>query len=384
MRRSILVAFLAAGTILSSLHPGSTAGTSSEAQFDPAVVYERTADSVVLLVVKRLGGDASLGTGFVVRADGVIATALHVVENAKTITVKLRSGELYDVAYIYNFDRRKDLALLKILATDLHPIELGDLAQVRVGDRVMSISNPAALGGVLEHSFSEGNVSSVRLEERLGAKVIQTTAAVSSGSSGGPLLSTSGQAIGLISFKATGGESLNFCIPTNYVSGLLQQDRHLELAEFAAAGQSVSSDSASNIEAILHSSIDGMWRELTEGESYLMREVEGTLYIEQGSSPGPDGGLRRSGRLQKAGEGWEGEITIEFTCQYVGGFVNPETRTNYCRIPLMMKLTSVAGDKISGFAQRFRPGASFSSRDCGNCFPDLPVHWSEIVMVRSN
>jgi S1-C subfamily serine protease len=347
---------------------------------EPATVFERSADSVVLLMVEKAPGETSQGTGFVVRSDGVIATALHVVENAKAITVKLRSGELYDIAAVYNFDKRKDLALLRIPAIDLQPFEFGDFSEVRAGDPVIAITNPKGL----EHSFSQGNVSSIRLEESLGAKVIQTTASLSPGSSGGPLLTSSGRAIGVVSYKILGGESLNFCLPISYVQGLLQEDRKLSLADFNAAVRKADTRIASDFAAMIRGSMEGEWYSVTSGVTYVVRDVDGVLYFELKPQPSGESSTRTYGKVQQQNEGWRGELTVEFTCQYVTspGLRWQKTHTKFCKLPMGVEVSSVTPTKITGRAQGIPSGTSISSRDCKTCLEGLSLEWRELVLVR--
>lgn len=160
--------------------------------------------------------DKGLGSGFVVRSDGIVVTNHHVVANATAMAVKLSSGEVYRNVYLLSSDSVEDLAFLKIEAVDLPAMPLGNSGTAQVGEDVLLVGAPQGL----EQTVSNGLISAIRLDE--GVRVIQTSAAASPGSSGGPLLNRRGEAIGVMSFKMVNGENLNFAIPINYVRGKLE------------------------------------------------------------------------------------------------------------------------------------------------------------------
>jgi|GEM_PF-3235289 hypothetical protein len=159
--------------------------------------------------------DQGLGSGFIIKADGIIVTNHHVVADAKTMAVKFPSGEVYKKVYLLSSDPINDLAFLKIEAVDLPTIPLGNSNNVQLGDDVLLVGAPQGL----EQTVSSGLISGIRLDN--GVRVLQTSAAASPGSSGGPLLNRRGEAVGVMSFKVVDGENLNFAIPINYVRGKL-------------------------------------------------------------------------------------------------------------------------------------------------------------------
>jgi len=173
-------------------------------------IVARVRPSVVVIET-----DEGLASGFIIKADGVIVTNYHVVANAKEMAVRLQSGEVYRNVYLLGSDPDTDLAFIKIEAVDLPTIPLGNSNNVEVGEDVLLVGAPKGL----EQTVSSGLISAIRIDE--GRRVIQTSAAASPGSSGGPLLNRSGEAIGVMSFKEVNGENLNFTIPINYVRGKL-------------------------------------------------------------------------------------------------------------------------------------------------------------------
>ena len=180
----------------------------NETDWAGIVAHARTA----VVVIET---DQGLGSGFIIKPDGIIVTNNHVVAAATTMAVKLLSGEVYRKVYLLSADPIDDLAFLKIEAVDLPTIPLGNSNSVQLGDGVLLIGAPQGL----EQTVSNGLISGIRLDN--GVRVLQTSAAASPGSSGGPLLNRSGEAVGVMSFKVVNGENLNFTIPINYVRGKL-------------------------------------------------------------------------------------------------------------------------------------------------------------------
>jgi hypothetical protein len=166
-----------------------------------------------------------------VKPEGIIVTNYHIIKGAHAASVRTSDGDMYDDVFVVDTDKRKDLAVLRIKALNLTTSKLGDSDTIEVGQHVIAIGNPMGLTG----SVSDGIVSAVRQAE--GYKVIQTTAPISPGSSGGPLLNDLGEVIG-VTFANLGGQSLNLAIPINYAKPIIQfgeNRRPMTLAEFNAA-----------------------------------------------------------------------------------------------------------------------------------------------------
>lgn len=172
--------------------------------------------STVLLVMEDANGrPLSLGSGFFVRA-GEIATNLHVIEGAARGYAKpVGQKSKYDIEGVIAMDSRRDLVVLKISLPSTVPLTLGNSDAVEVGEAVYAVGNPQGLEG----TFSQGIVSSIR---DVGSdKLIQITAAISPGSSGGPVLNARAEVIGVSVATFKGGQNLNFAIPSNYLSALV-------------------------------------------------------------------------------------------------------------------------------------------------------------------
>jgi S1-C subfamily serine protease len=173
------------------------------------------------------------GSGVLVDPSGVVVTNLHVVEGQTAVTVRLANGDAYDGPSVRAFDERKDLVLLKITGFKLPSVQLGDSDLLNVGQAVYAIGSPKGF----ELTLSEGIVSGVR-DTGDGYRVIQTSAAISAGSSGGGLFDSSAKLVGVTSFKVRGGENLNFALPINYVQGMLSSTSNMTLEDFARRARS--------------------------------------------------------------------------------------------------------------------------------------------------
>jgi serine protease Do len=166
---------------------------------------------------------AALGSGFVIRADGLIVTNRHVIVGARSVRVRLSDAREVP-ARILGQDAVTDIALLKVGLEHLPPLHLGSSQAVSVGDAVIAIGNPFGLG----QSVSAGIISARgrTLEEDPYIDFLQTDAAINQGNSGGPLLSVDGTVVGVTSaiFSPSGGSvGLGFAIPAETVATVVGQ-----------------------------------------------------------------------------------------------------------------------------------------------------------------
>lgn len=136
------------------------------------------------------------GSGVLVDPEGVVATNLHVVRGADRATVTLANGDAYDDVAVIEFDSRKDLVLLKIKGFKLPTARLGDSDSLVIGQKVYTIGAPKGL----DLTLAEGLVSGIR-DSGEGYRVIQTSAPISPGSSGGGLFDDQGRLLGITTFK---------------------------------------------------------------------------------------------------------------------------------------------------------------------------------------
>ena len=163
----------------------------------------------------------SLGSGFIIDADGYILTNNHVVEDADEIKVLLKDHKEY-AAKVIGRDSKTDLALIKIKSwKGLQLINLGDSDQLRVGDWVVAIGNPFGL----DHTITAGIVSAKGRVIGAGPydNFIQTDASINPGNSGGPLINLKGEVVGINTAIFAGGQGIGFAIPINTAKDLLAQ-----------------------------------------------------------------------------------------------------------------------------------------------------------------
>lgn len=167
----------------------------------------------------------SLGSGFIISADGLVVTNHHVIEGADVITVTLSNdSDKNYTAKLIGSDKRTDLALLKIESTTALPfLKFGNSDVAKVGDWIIAIGNPFGLGG----SVTAGIVSAKsRLISGQYDEFIQTDASINRGNSGGPMINTNGEVIGINSviLSSSGGSvGIGFSIPSNQASSILEQ-----------------------------------------------------------------------------------------------------------------------------------------------------------------
>lgn len=186
-------------------------------------IVDKAYPSVALVLAGRAPGQIanSLGAAVVVHPNGILLTAYHVVKNAYSLQVRFKTGEVFDQVQLLGVDTRRDVAAIRISAAALPVLPIAIAAQARPGDAVAVVSHPASL----QWSASTGVVSAYRLADEVpgagtGYRLIQFTAPASPGSSGGVLIDSRGNALGLVVGSLPGGQNLNFAVPIDSVLGL--------------------------------------------------------------------------------------------------------------------------------------------------------------------
>jgi putative serine protease PepD len=219
-------------------NPSSAAGSQPTASANPISanldarqIYNASKNAVTYIVADTAEGQAT-GSGFVVSKDGLIVTNDHVVDGATQVQVKIGTSNQAQDATVVGADPSRDLALLKVDASNLPTLSLGDSSSVGVGDPTYAIGNPFGL----DHTLTTGIVSALQrsLQAPDGATIsgaIQTDAALNPGNSGGPLLDSSGKVIGVNSQIQTGSTSgaeagnvgIGFAIPASTVKSFIAE-----------------------------------------------------------------------------------------------------------------------------------------------------------------
>ena len=169
--------------------------------------------------------ERGLGSGVIVSADGYILTNHHVVDGAEEIRVDLNDGRTL-AAKVVGTDQPSDLAVLKIEATGLPVLPLGDSDKARVGDVALAVGNPLGIGQTVTSGIISAKGRSTGLSDGSFEDFIQTDAAINRGNSGGALINTAGELIGINSqiFSPTGGNiGIGFAIPSNMAKDVMGQ-----------------------------------------------------------------------------------------------------------------------------------------------------------------
>ncbi|MBI4657809.1 MAG: tetratricopeptide repeat protein [Verrucomicrobia bacterium] len=238
--RSVLVFGCLAGLLAVALTvTPANAQTGANDKANESRSKPRTVESIVeatrlsVVTVSHSGRDAKeagVGSGFVVSPDGLIATCLHVIGEARPIVVRFPDGKRYDVAEIHAWDRKLDLALVRIDANKLPPLPLGDSDELKQGAPVVAMGNPLGL----ENSVVQGVVSAKRDFE--GVQMIQLAIPIEEGNSGGPLLDMQGNVHGILSMKSALSGNLGFAIPVNALKLLLSRPNPVPMTRWLTIG----------------------------------------------------------------------------------------------------------------------------------------------------
>jgi serine protease Do len=174
-------------------------------------------DSVV--VISQFGRDGKedgVGAGFAISSN-LIATALHVIGESRPVSVRLANGKELEATEIHAWDRKLDLAIVRVQAAKLPPLLLGDSDDLKQGASVIAIGNPLGL----EHSVVQGVVSAKRAFDAV--EMIQLAIPIEPGNSGGPLLDLQGRVHGILTMKSSLSRNLGFAVPVNALKKLIER-----------------------------------------------------------------------------------------------------------------------------------------------------------------
>ncbi len=207
-------------------------GAADDAAVSVEQLVERVKPSVVVVTFSgRDGTQQGLGSGFIVRSDGLIATNLHVLGEARPITVRTHDGKKFPVVEVYATDRTHDLALIRVEAEGLPALELGDSDTLKQGQSVVAFGNPLGL----EHSVVQGVVSGLR-EDVDGRPMIQLAIPIERGNSGGPLVDLQGRVHGLLTLKSQVAENLGYAATVNDLKPLMEKPNPVPMSRWLTIG----------------------------------------------------------------------------------------------------------------------------------------------------
>ena len=194
-------------------------------------IAKQVRDSIVTIRFSgRGGGDQGLGTGFVIAAEGLIATNYHVIGEARPVSVELSDGSRHDVTAIHASDRAADLAIVRIAKQGLAPLSLGAPETLLDGEEVVAVGNPHGL----ERSVVAGRVSGKR--EIDGRSMIQLAIPIEPGNSGGPLLDREGKVHGILTMKSLVTPFLGFAVGVDQLQPLIDRPNPISIDRWLTIG----------------------------------------------------------------------------------------------------------------------------------------------------
>lgn len=336
--------------------------------FSPSGLAKSTIPAVVLIDGTTVTGDHVAGSGFIVESSGMIVTNLHVIRDLKRASVKVHNGDVYDDVRVRAFDERKDLAIIQIPAYGLPTLRLADSDSVGSGDPVALVGNPLQLEGTI----TTGVISGVRTSE-LGYRVIQTDAAANPGNSGGPLVDARGFAVGVLCFKITGSENLNFVIPMNYARGMLASGDSYTLAEMRAR-------LTNDVPIIGTTQFPTRWKSLTSGNTKLVRVVGDHVYVETVmSAEAAAQGMFSTMDLMKQDSIYVGTARAPHVCLMRDG-LNGQTWWKFCPAEdSPCTITLFTPTRIEGFGEGFK--SDDPNFDCYRCRVRGPAQRETFVWI---
>jgi S1-C subfamily serine protease len=280
---------------------------------------EQVSPSVVKIDVRKSGGrrgqqDGGSGSGFIITPDGFILTNSHVVHGADKLEVTLADGRRPD-AHLVGTDPDTDLAVIRIYAPNLKPVRLGDSNQLRVGQLAIAIGNPYGF----QYTVTSGVVSALGRSFRAGSgrlmdNLIQTDAALNPGNSGGPLVNSRGEVIGVNTMVILPAQGLCFAIAINtakYIAGWLIKDGVIRRSYIGVGGQT----------AKIHRRVVRHFN--LPNETGML-----VLGVEPGS-PASRAGLR------------EGDIVVEFAEQAIAGIDDLHKQLTGAQVGVRSMLTVI-------------------------------------------
>ena len=186
-----------------------TAGAAGSQAAEPSEVFRQSRRFIVSVTTENSSGTASQGSGVIIAKNEII-TNCHVIDKAERIFVDFNDGNRHPAQMLGNV-KALDLCALSVETNDRGPAEIVPIAAIKIGQKVFAIGSPMAL----DQTLSDGLISGLRRSDTYIA--IQTTAAISPGSSGGGLFDSSGRLLGITTFTIKNSQNLNFAIPAQYI-----------------------------------------------------------------------------------------------------------------------------------------------------------------------
>ena len=209
----------------------SRMASSSGGERSVADIAKATRPSLVKVTQEGREGPFGIGSGFVIESSGLIATNRHVIGEGRRIAVETSSGRALEVIEILASDAKLDLAILRVKATDLQALELGDSEAAVQGQPIVAMGNPQGL----TFSVTDGVISEPKREVE-GLPMIQVAVPIEQGNSGGPLLDRQGRVLGVLTLKSAVTENLGFAMPVSALRKLLEKPNPIPMERWLTFG----------------------------------------------------------------------------------------------------------------------------------------------------
>jgi Flp pilus assembly protein TadD len=270
---------------------------------------------VVVMTYDGANKGISQGSGFIVRQDGVIVTNYHVISDAKSIKIKA-ANKVFNVDYIIDLDKENDIAILKVNASNMPIVILGDFRKTKIGEKIYVISSPKGL----ENTISDGILSGKR-EDEDDKTILQITAPISPGSSGGPVFNQNGQVIGVATFLLKESQNLNFAMPVDGIKDKITTKKVAAIKSKQIENYSKTSEYWYNLGIIygksgkLQEAMDAFKEAIHIKPDYAeAHNGLGSAYWKSGYAEahrGPGSAYGKSGKLQEAVDAFKEAIRIK-------------------------------------------------------------------------
>ncbi|MBK8000610.1 MAG: trypsin-like peptidase domain-containing protein [Verrucomicrobia bacterium] len=207
--------------------------TAAEAKSTASIDAPTATAMKSVVVIQHFGRDGKedgVGAGFVISPDGLIATSLHVIGEARPISVQFPDGSQREVTEVHAWDRKFDLAIIRVKGERLPALAIGDSDALRQGAAVIALGNPVGL----KHSVVQGVLSARREVE--GNEMLQVAIPIEPGNSGGPLLDLKGRVQGVLTLKSAVTANLGFAMPSKLLTALLEKPNPIPMSRWLTIG----------------------------------------------------------------------------------------------------------------------------------------------------
>lgn len=214
-----------AAPVVDTANPTPAAPVLNPRVLSPEEIYKtENAGMILIETYDDEGRKRGLGSGFVVASDGTAITNYHVIRGASRAIVKFSDGTVGSVGGVEAYDQSRDLSVIQVTPAPTTVLQIGDSDKMQVGDKVVAVGSPLGL----QNTVSEGIVSALR------NGVLQISAPISPGSSGGAVFDEYGKVIGVSAAQMVTGQNLNFAIPINWAKPYLNGQTPRPLSDVAA------------------------------------------------------------------------------------------------------------------------------------------------------